>query len=249
MKTKEFKKAVNPFILLLIKWGAFITEGRGKAGGTVFSKSRSGAYARNKVTPVNRRTNAQQARRSILALFAQNWRALSESQRNTWNTAASNGYTATNIFGDTIKRSGIGLYVGLNINLNLVGESPLTEAPVQGSVASPLAFAPAAAAGANTIFMNCTFDGATDVVPANTHIVVLSSGPVSAGINFVSSKLRVIGYLDPADDTGTLNVNADYEAIFGATVAGQKIFFAVVAINATTGQAGVIFKDSLTVAA
>lgn len=249
MKTKRIKAAFAPVVMLLIKWGAFITEGRGKAGGTVFSKSRSGAYARNKVTPVNRRTSPQQQRRSTLAYFAQNWRALSESQRNTWITAALNGYTATNIFGDTIKRSGIGLYTGLNINLTLVGESPITEAPVQGSVQNPLTIDPAAAAGANTIFINGDWGGGVDVVPANTALLVLSSGAVSTGINFVSSKLRIFGQLSAADDTGTVNLNSDYEAVFGATVAGQKIFFAVVAINITTGQAGVIFKKSVIVAA
>jgi len=164
------------------------------------------------------------------------WRSLSEAQRNTWITAANNGYTATNIFGDTIKRTGIGLYTGLNINLNLVEEAALTEAPVQGSVASPIDFAPAAAAGANTIFMNATFNGATDVVPADTALLVLSSGAVSTGINFVSSKLRIISYIPAAGDTGTSNQNTAYEAIFGSLVAGQKVFFAVVAINTTTGQ-------------
>lgn len=247
---KKTLKVVRPLIYLLIKWsGVAVVDGRGKAGGTVFSKSRSGAYARNKVTPVNRRTPAQQLRRVILALFSQNYRALSEAQRNTWITAANNGYTANNIFGDQIKKSGIGLYIGLNTNLNLVEVAALTEAPVQGAVLNPLSIAPAALAGANTIFLNATFTGATAVVPANTAILVLASGAVSTGINFVSSQLRIITYLDAADDTGTVNVNTEYEAIFGATVAGQKIFFAAVAINKTTGQAGVLLKESLIVGA
>jgi hypothetical protein len=42
-----------------MKFGAIVTEGRGKIGGHVASKNKSGAYLRTKVTPVNRQSVAQ----------------------------------------------------------------------------------------------------------------------------------------------------------------------------------------------
>lgn len=43
-----------------IKFGMMMTDARGKLGGQVFSKNRSGSYVRTKVTPVNPQTTTQQ---------------------------------------------------------------------------------------------------------------------------------------------------------------------------------------------
>ena len=72
-----------------IKFGAIVTDGRGKIGGHVASKNRSGAYMRTKVTPSNPNTASQSQARSILASASQNWRNLTDSQRKAWNNAVS----------------------------------------------------------------------------------------------------------------------------------------------------------------
>ena len=92
-----------------IKWGALVTDGRGKIGGQVASRNRSGAYMRNKVTPVNPQTDAQQRSRSILASFSEGWRGLTEAQRAAWNAAVSQ-FETTDVFGDTIQPTGKNLY-------------------------------------------------------------------------------------------------------------------------------------------
>ena len=56
-----------------LKFGAIVTDGRGKIGGHVASKNRSGAYLRTKVTPSNPNTVAQVQVRSILASLSQSW--------------------------------------------------------------------------------------------------------------------------------------------------------------------------------
>lgn len=237
------------FCALLVKWsGIAAVDGRGKVGGSVFSVSRAGAYVRNKVTPVNRRTASQQSIRSLLAGFAQAWRALTQSQRDGWNNAAANGFTYTNIFGDTKHKSGIGLYTGLNMNLDISGNATIDDAPVQGAVSNPSSIAPAAAAGATTLFVNAGY-AAGDVVPAGMTLLVFATAPVSAGISFVKSQLRLIGSIPAAGDTGTTNMWADYIAKFGAPAAGSKIFVGVNTINNATGQAGIPFSESLVVAA
>lgn len=247
---KKTVQMILPFILLLVKWsGVGMTEGRGKFGGSVASKGRGGAYVRNKVTPVNPRSPFQQVIRSTLAFFSQAYRALSVDQIAAWNTAAGAGYVTTNIFGDTVKKSGIGLYTALNMNLRTIGESPISNPPVQGSVGNMVGIAPTAADVANTIFLvGENFTGGTTVDAGNT-LVVLASPPVSRGVSFIKSQLRIIGTIAAGANTTTTNLHTMYTVRFGSPVAGQKIFLGCNAVNLTTGQAGVPIVTSLIVAA
>lgn len=88
-----------------IKWGAIVVDGRGKLGGHVFTKTKSGATMRTKVTPVNPQTAAQASARSRLGGNSQAWAGLTEDQRSSWNALASET-SKTNIFGDQYFPSG-----------------------------------------------------------------------------------------------------------------------------------------------
>lgn len=82
-----------------IKFGALVTDGRGKLGGHVASKNRSGNYLRTKVTPSNPQTAAQQATRAVLGSLSTAWSGLTLAQRNSFNSAVGD-WSGTNIFGD-----------------------------------------------------------------------------------------------------------------------------------------------------
>ena len=112
-----------------IKWGALVTEGRGKLGGHVASKNKSGAIMRTKVTPVNPQTSAQASARSRLGGNSQAWSALSEEQRRSWNALAQET-SKTNIFGDQYFPSGKNLFTSVNNNLVMVGEAQVSDAPI-----------------------------------------------------------------------------------------------------------------------
>lgn len=247
---KKQQNARLPFIALLIKWsGIAVVDGRGHAGGTVFSKGRSGAIARNKVTPVNRRTPAQQQVRAILAFFSQAWRALTTAQIAAWNGAATSGFSSNNIFGDAVKKTGIGLYIGLNTNLRTIGEPAISDPPVAGEVGNMLKVAPVAAEGATTMFLFGDNSAGGNTVDANTTLVIVATAPVSHGVSFVKSQYRVLGTIASGANTDTTNLWSMYVAVFGAPVAGQKLFIGCNAVNLTTGQAGIILSNSLIVAA
>ena len=241
-------KVIILFAKILMS-GIGIVDIRGKINGTVMSKGKSGAIARVKVTPVNPQTAYQQRIRSILAYFSGKFRSLSLDQINGWNAAAANGFKGTNIFGNQFSNSGIGLYVGLNINLQVAQVAEITDAPIPESVANPLGISPTAAAGASSMFVNAEFTGGVDVIPANTSLVILGTPPVSRGVTFVKSKYRIVAVLLTTQDTGTFDIGSDYESKFGNLVAGQKIFLKAVAVNTTTGQAGIPIAFQLTVAA
>ena len=72
-----------------LKFGAIVTDGRGKIGGHVMSKNRGGAYMRTKVTPSNPRSTAQTTVRSHLTTLSQGWRGLSATAIAAWNSAVS----------------------------------------------------------------------------------------------------------------------------------------------------------------
>lgn len=250
MKTKNLSGLRTVILFAKILWsGVGIVDGRGKLQGTVLTKNRSGSAMRVKVTPVNRRTSFQQSVRVQFGAFASAFRALTASQISAWNAAAAAGFKTNNIFGNPVSGSGLNLYVGLNKNLATVGVATISDPPSAEAVSSPLGIAPSAAAGADTMFLNAEFSGGTDVVPANTAIVVSATPPVSNGVSFVKSLLREIDFIDAAGDTGTTDLQTAYEARFGNLVAGQKIFLQAVAVNKTTGQAGPPLLASLVVAA
>ena len=213
-------------------FGAIVTDGRGKIGGHVASKNRSGAYLRTKVTPVNGQTSAQMTIRNRFTTFAQGWRGITEAQRDAWNAAVSD-YARTNIFGDLHNPTGSALYQRLNNNLSIIGEAAILLPPLPAAVGEVTAVSLAIAAGAAT--MSLVMGAA---VPANTNVKVFATAPLSAGKSFVKSEFRLIDVLAPAAGT-PVNLKAKYEAKFGSVgLAGQKVFVKLVAVNSTTGQEG-----------
>ena len=103
-----------------IKFGMMMTDARGKLGGHVFTKAKSGATIRTKVTPLNPKTSAQSEARSALGANSQAWRMLTENQRLAWNSAAQE-ISKTNAFGDTYFPSGKNYFTAINNNLRNVG--------------------------------------------------------------------------------------------------------------------------------
>ncbi len=229
--------------------GIAIVDGRGKINGSVLSKNRNGAYARTKVTGVNRRTVAQQIVRSTLAFFSQGFRSLGDSVIKAWNAAAANGFTSTNIFGDVIKPTGINLYVGLNMNLLRVGGAALTNPPVQVSVQNSLSCVPSVDVSSTEIIVEGSTIGGLATVPANTCWVLLATAPLSPGIEFAGSRFRFIDFIPATTDTSTYNWWAAYVGVHGVPPVGSRIIFALNAVSATSGQAGIPISESAIVAA
>jgi hypothetical protein len=221
-----------------LKFGAIVSDGRGKLGGHVFSKNRSGSYMRTKVTPVNPSSTAQVEVRNRLSTSAQAWRGLTAAQRLQWNSAVGD-FSSTDIFGDIKKPTGFNLFCMLNNNLSQVGVAQISVPPLPAAVASLTSITPAQVhAGATTL------DFAATPTPANNQLVVKATPPVSAGKYFVKSEFRIIASLAPATATGEV-LTTQYADVFGGPgLAGQKVFFEAYYINLTTGQKGLPLQAS-----
>lgn len=214
-----------------IKWGALVTDGRGKIGGQVASKNRSGAYMRTKVTPSNPQTAAQLAVRSILAGLSSGWRGLTQDQRDGWNGAV-NDFQKTNVFGDITTPTGKNLYTRLNASLQSVGLSVISSAPSPDEVIECTIPNFAFTLAPTTAAINVTN------LDSNMKYQVIATAPVSAGKSFVKSEYRQIGTM-LSTDTQPFDIATAYTDKFGTPAEGKKVFVKVVPVVIATGQQGV----------
>lgn len=198
-----------------IKFGAIVVDGRGKLGGHVASKNRSGSYLRTKVTPSNPQTIAQTLVRTIFGAISAGWSALTAAQIAAWNNAVDD-FTSTDIFGDIKKPSGKALYQKLNNNLILVGESALSTPPVKLSLPDDVVTAATIDLTASTL----TLTGANTT--AGNFIVVSATPPLSEGTSFSKNRMRNI-YTAEASTFVDADAYTAYVTKYGAPAAGANL--------------------------
>jgi hypothetical protein len=211
------------------KWGAFIVDGRGKIGGQVASKNRAGSYMRNKVTPVNPRTSNQFTVRSRFGTLSTGWKTLTQAQRDQWNAAVPQ-WQKSDIFSDMRSLTGLQLYQRLNNNLLSSGAAQISTPAANKGVSTVTIGALTYTVG--TPALSLARSGA---VPAATRMKIFATPPLSAGIGFVKSQLRLISTVAAATASPD-NILAAYQAKFGNVGSvGQKIFVGIVFVDSTSG--------------
>jgi len=226
-----------------IKFGALVVAGRGKIGGHVASRNRSGAYLRTKVTPVNPATIAQQNVRNRFAGISSGWRGLTEPQHTSWNQSVHE-FAKTDIFGDLRNPTGMNLHQRLNNNLVNIGKAQITVPPLVEAVDANLTLSVAAAEAAGTVTLTYT-----DPIAADHSVLVFATHAVSPGVHFVKSEYRQIAIMVALDIT-PFEIGVEYEAKFGPVgAAGMKIFIKMIHVNWNTGQAGIALAASTIIVA
>lgn len=212
-----------------MKFGALVVDGRGKIGGHVASRNRSGAYLRTKVTPVNPATLYQVAARALLTSLSQGWRALTQAQRTAWDAAVSD-FAGTDIFGDLKNPTGKNLYTRLNANLRNAGQSLISSPPVPSGAELALAGALVITnGGAKTV----AYTGAT----AASTVQVWATAGQSPGKKFVKSEYRLVTIFTGGDPS-PVDIATEYEARFGEPAVGSKVFVQLRCVNNDTGETG-----------
>ena len=242
----HYTSAPYAVIALLVKWsGLAVTDGRGSAGGTTFSKSRGGATAKNKGLPSQPRTAAQSLIRARFTALSQQFRTLGASLISAWNAAANSGFTVTNIFGDVVKLTGINFFIKVNQNLLLADAATITSPPNAADSAAPLYGAEPTCVPGASLFLKADFGGGSNVVPANNALSVYATPILSAGISNVGSRLRFLGTLPAATNTATFDLLAVYESKYGTVAANDNIVFAMQVINTDSGLSGTPVRTAL----
>lgn len=166
------------------KYGAIITDMKGKIGGTIFKGTKSGPAIQNKQTSTagtraSGKLSKADAGRVItpqrnMALLSSSWRSLSDIQRAAWNTAAPS-FPFLNKFGEAYTGSGFQLYMQCNCNLLAISESAIDAPPLP----LPLDNCPP------FTIENISGDPSTleidGTIPAGYSMILSSTGNISAG--------------------------------------------------------------------
>jgi hypothetical protein len=107
--------------MVQVKYGAIITDMKGKIGGQTFKGNFTAASCQNINKKLNRVTDFNQTPRNNLAFIAASWRELTEAQRGNWNTLALT-WPFVNCFGVEYFATGYQVFLSVNCNLLSVGE-------------------------------------------------------------------------------------------------------------------------------
>lgn len=207
-----------------IKWGMMMTDGRGKLGGQVASKNRSGAYVRTKVTPVNPRTAYQSTVRQHFAILSKTWKLLSEKTRQAWDAAANSGdWNRNDVFGDSRKPTGKNLFTSINLVSLRTTNTQISEVPRK-----------AIFGGSDTTSFNASVTDAVSapvislVVQATlgllgTRFEVQATPPVSAGRTYFENDFRFISATNAVTEgANTLDLGAQWYNKFG-TLSDEQV--------------------------
>lgn len=244
--------------MALIKMSSIgITAISGKAGGSVYSRNRGGEYIKNFVMPTNTITQARQAVRAVFGTLASAWRALTQSDRNTWIEQAPN-YLRTNAFGDKKQLQPNALFVGQNTNLLNAGLSQINQitAP-QGTNGIVSAGSSSFDLGGGSELWDFVFDleMGNGVSGTANHYVLEATPPHSQSKRNVDNEYRVLAKttdLSATAPSGTQitqsaffndasEAGGAYMAKFGNPVEGDVVSYRVKAINPATGEVSSYF--------
>ena len=224
--------------MALIKFGALITDFSGKVGGTIFSKNRGGAYAKNRVVPNNPATPVQSVVRGRFGSLSSQWRTLLQAERDSFTEATGN-FPKSNRIGDTIQLAGNALFVSLNSSLLAVGLPIITTAPAPAGVTeyNITGFVVDSLPGARKF--DVTAEPIDPALAENMIVQIFATAPVSPGISNLNSKFRQIAVKTAVEMLDTVDLRVQYLNVFGAFAEGTRIGVRVVPVNATTGENGV----------
>jgi hypothetical protein len=194
----------------------------GSQAGTTSSRNRYGQYRRTRATPVNPNSTAQGTVRARMSANAAAWRALTDIQRAGWNDLGLM-MSRTDSLGQTYTLTGFQAYCSVNNNKALAGDASVSAAPALVTPSTILTVTITLTAAAVSVAFTPT------PMPAATRLVAYCSPQRSAGRGF-ESDLRFIA-VSAAALASPMVLTTAYQAKFGVTVVGNRVFFSFVSYS------------------
>ena len=190
--------------------------------------------------PTGQTTSAQVVRRASLSKITKSYKTLTDSQMKEWERLAQHSAGAS-VFGQKAQISGINLYVRLNANRVMAGESMIANAPTSQVAVPNVSYAHVEVTPQLVIF------GGIKHESSPYKLVVKMSGSQSSGITNGWSKTVIISS-DTEDDWGEADLTKLYLKTIGVEpTPGQKVFIESYWLDTSTGFTGQVFKDSVIV--
>jgi hypothetical protein len=190
----------------------------GSHDGKTHSRNRYGQYVRNRATPVNPNSTQQGVTRARLALYAANWRTLTDAQRAGWRTLGLS-MSRTDSLGQTYTLTGLQAFTSVNSLKAAAGDAAVNDAPALVTPEALLSVTPTLTAIAFSIAYTAT------PLAANTRAFIFVSPQRSAGRAF-ESDFRLLA-VTAAAAASPHNALAAYTAKFGVPVVGNRIFLKI----------------------
>jgi hypothetical protein len=203
------------------KYGGGVQDLRGSIAGQVHSRNTYGNYIRQKVSPVQPRTDRQLEVRKLFSTLSRRFSyILTDEQQEAWRQAAAST-PVRDVFGDSITLTGINLYNRLNSLRALAGLDALDDPPPLEEVEALENFTATWDAAAGQL----SVEFEPDPVPTNRYLAIWATEPLNPGISFVTHKLRLLVVVPPGT-ASPLNITGDYTARYGSIIRGKAIYLA-----------------------
>jgi hypothetical protein len=205
-----------------IALGGGVAAISGKSGGTVFARNKGGAYMRNFVKPTNPSTSYQEEARDRLTQYSNEWRTLTDAQRESWNAWAAE-HPVLDRLGAAKTLTGAQAYTKINTNRDLAGD-PTDNAVVPSDPEWTNAIVDTAEP------LTVTVTGPTVLLPLGAGaeedqiLFIYATPAVSAGITNATNQERFIGAVTVTEAMVTaeeIDLTALWTDRFG-TMAGQQ---------------------------
>ena len=200
----------------------------GSIGGTTASHNKGGPYLRTRAIPTNPSTSAQLARRAALATMSQNWRDLTEQQREAWNEWARQN-PITNALGMSINKSGHQSFVGLNTRILMDAGTVLDVPPITSAPDALLTMVQSADIGAGTF--DLTFTAALET---GNKVELWGAVVNSAGKKYVENLYKYIAF-SGVDEASPWDNLTEIELILGTMTVGQVLHIKGAQYDPATG--------------
>ena len=187
--------------------------------------------------PTGEASALQLAHRANFSKITKSYQLLSDAQMKDWENLAEHA-SGQSVFGKKAKLTGANLYLRLNSNRVMAGESMLSDAPQQLEYVPEVEY--------KKIFMTpamIAFQG-IEHQSEPYKLVVKMSVPQSPGITNGWSKTVIIS-TNVEDDWGEADVTEFYLNTLGVSpIPGQKVFIECYWMDTSNGFVGQTYKDS-----
>ena len=214
-----------------------------------FSGSAKGVTARQvggrsvlslKCFPTGVATGAQLARRASLKKISKSWKELTSAQMAEWDRLAEH-QSGQSTFGQKAEISGLNLYIRLNSNRVMAGESIVADAPLSAVAVPDVEYNTVSVTPQLIVFAGIKHESSP------LKLVVKMSVSQSAGISNGWSKTVIISS-ELEDDWGEADVTKLYLKTIGVEpTPGEKVFVESYWLDTSTGFTGQVYQDSVIV--
>lgn len=187
--------------------------------------------------PTGQATNAQLSRRDSLKIISKGFKNMTDDQRFGWDRLAGTA-SGKRVLGQAAEISGLNLYIRLNFNRVMAGESIITDAP-EALNAVPYVYY-------NALWITPSAVIIKGIRHENlpNKLVVKMSGGQSAGVSSGWNKTVI---LSPGmqEDWGDADVTKLYFETLGVNpTVGEKVFVEMYWLDVNTGVTGLIAQDA-----